>query len=188
MASVARRWEKFLSVMKAAGPLAILIFVLNWITSYNYGFEVPALMALRFLSLSMSLSFFFMTTSPDEVSAMLESIGVPREYTMLITMSFRFVPTLALDVEAVTHALQSRGFELQRGGILQRARNYVYLMVPLVIFEVRRSLMAAEALEARGFGSPRKPTPYVRLRFTALDRILLLLIALLAVGFILVPL
>lgn len=186
IAIIAGRGDRFLGIIKAATPLALLIFALNYITAPQLGIAGPALMALRFLALSASLSLFFMTTSPDEISLMLESISLPREYAMLITMSFRFVPTLAQDVESVMHALQSRGFELEKGGILQRVRNYVYLMVPLVIFEVRRSLMAAEALEARGFGSLKKPTSYAYLRFTALDGAVIALITLYALIFALI--
>jgi len=185
IAIVARRGARFVSILRATAPLALLIFVLNYITAPQPGWVGPALMALRFLTLSTSLSLFFMTTSPDEVSLMLESAHLPREYAMLITMSFRFVPTLALDVESVMHALQSRGFELEKGSLTQRVRNYVYLMVPLIIFEVRRSLMAAEALEARGFGSSRKPTSYIRLRFTALDGVAIALVTIYLLSFIL---
>lgn len=188
IAIIAKRGTRFISIVKAAAPLALLIFLLNYITVSQSDGMGPALMALRFLTLSTSISLFFMTTSPDEVSLILESARLPREYAMLITMSFRFVPTLALDVESVMHALQSRGFELEKGSLTQRLRNYVYLMVPLIIFEVRRSLMAAEALEARGFGSSRKPTSYIRLRFTILDGVLFVLVTLYVLSFIfLVP-
>ena len=172
IAACSRRGRRLLGVLKAAAPLALLILALNYLAAPQTGLASSVLMALRFLSLSVSFSLFFMTTSPDEVSLVLESIGCPREYAMLVTMSFRFVPTLALDVESVMHALRSRGFKLEKGGFIQRARNYVYLMIPLVVYEVRRSLMAAEALEARGFGSPRKPTSYASLRFSALDALL----------------
>ncbi len=188
IAACSRRGRRFASVLRAATPLALLIFALNYLAAPQAGAVNSAMMALRFLSLSASFSLFFMTTSPDEVSLVLESAGCPREYAMLITMSFRFVPTLALDVESVMHALRSRGFKLEKGGLIERTRNYTYLMIPLIVYEVRRSLMAAEALEARGFGSPRKPTPYMSLRFRRLDALLAALMALYVFILLLVPL
>jgi len=177
VATLARRLGKLAEVMKAALPLSVIIFILNWLVGPRTDLIQPLVLALRFLALSTSLSLFFMTTSPDELSLVLESMRLPREYSMLVTMSFRFVPTLALDVEAVMHALQSRGLELERGSIKKRVKNYLYLMVPLIVYEVRRSLMAAEALEARGFGSPRKPTRYRELRAKASDYLFLILLA-----------
>jgi len=183
VAAVARRAGKLARVVKVALPLSFVIFVLNWLVGPRADLIQPLVLALRFLALSTSLSLFFMTTSPDELSLLLESMRLPREYSMLVTMSFRFVPTLALDVEAVMHALQSRGLELERGGIVKRVKNYLYLMVPLIVYEVRRSLMAAEALEARGFGSPRPPTRYQELRAKKSDLFLSFLIALFIVFF-----
>jgi len=177
VAAVARRLRKLAGVVKAALPLSAVIFALNWLVGSRTDLVQPLVLALRFLALSASLSLFFMTTSPDELSLMLESMRLPREYSMLVTMSFRFVPTLALDVEAVMHALQSRGLELERGSITRRVKNYLYLMVPLIVYEVRRSLMAAEALEARGFGSPRKPTRYRELRAKRSDYLFVVLLA-----------
>uniref|UniRef100_A0A7C4F9U4 Energy-coupling factor transporter transmembrane protein EcfT n=1 Tax=Thermofilum pendens TaxID=2269 RepID=A0A7C4F9U4_THEPE len=177
VAAVARRLRKLAGVVKAALPLSAVIFALNWLVGSRTDLVQPLVLALRFLALSASLSLFFMTTSPDELSLMLESMRLPREYSMLVTMSFRFVPTLALDVEAVMHALQSRGLELERGSITRRVKNYLYLMVPLIVYEVRRSLMAAEALEARGFGSPRKPTRYRELRAKGSDYLFVVLLA-----------
>jgi len=177
VAAVARRLRKLARVVKAALPLSAVIFALNWLVGSRTDLVQPLVLALRFLALSASLSLFFMTTSPDELSLMLESMRLPREYSMLVTMSFRFVPTLALDVEAVMHALQSRGLELERGSITRRVKNYLYLMVPLIVYEVRRSLMAAEALEARGFGSPRKPTRYRELRAKRSDYLFVVLLA-----------
>jgi len=183
VAAVARRLRKLAGVMKAALPLSAIIFILNWLFGPQADPVQPLVLALRFLALSTSLSLFFMTTSPDELSLLLESMRLPREYSMLVTMSFRFVPTLALDVEAVMHALQSRGLELERGGFTKRAKNYLYLMVPLIVYEVRRSLMAAEALEARGFGSPRRPTRYQELHAKASDYFFIILLALYIVLF-----
>ena len=177
VAAAARRLKRLAGVVKAALPLSAMIFALNWLFGPRTGLVQPLVLALRFLALSASLSLFFMTTSPDELSLLLESMRLPREYSMLVTMSFRFVPTLALDVEAVMHALQSRGLELERGSITRRVKNYLYLMVPLIVHEVRRSLMAAEALEARGFGSPRKPSRYRELRAKTSDYLFIALLA-----------
>ncbi len=182
-AFTAKRLIMLAKGIKGVLPLAGMIFLLNWLTAINEGLLQPLAMTLRFLVLTTAFSIFFLTTPPDELALALEEMRLPRDYSLLITMSFRFVPTLAQDVQIVLDALRSRGFELEKGNLTTRIKNYVYLMVPLVIFEVRRSLMVAEALESRGFGARVKPTRVKKLSFTKRDAFTLLLILLFAVTF-----
>lgn len=164
-----KRGRLLLGGLRGVLPLAVMIFLLNWLTSVHEGIYTPLAMTLRFFVLTSAFSLFFLTTPPDELALALEEMRVPRDYSLLITMSFRFVPTLAQDVQIVIDALRSRGLELEKGGFRERVKNYVYLMVPLIVFEVRRSLMIAEALESRGFGAKVKPTRLVRLKMMRRD-------------------
>ncbi|AJB41122.1 cobalt transport protein [Thermofilum adornatum 1505] len=150
--------------------LLVLIFTLNFVFTPNLQGAIYALvMTLRFTTLIASFALFFNSTSPEEIGIALEGVGVPRDFSLLINMSFRFVPTLANDIQIVSDALRSRGLELEKGRLYNRIKNYVYLLVPLIIFEVRRSMMIAEALEARGYGLDVKPTRLVSLKFTWKD-------------------
>ena len=88
----------------------------------------------------------------------------------MFTMSLRFVPTLARDLQIITDAFRCKGLELEKGGLITRLKNYAKLLIPLMVLEVKRSLMIAEALEARGFGaSPRRVKPYKGLEMKPLD-------------------
>lgn len=146
-----------------------VIFALNYLTLPSHRLFTSLAMTVRFLDLATAFSIFFLTTTPDELATALEASGVPRDYTLMFTMSLRFVPTLARDLQTVADALKSRGLELEKGGLRERLRNYVYLLVPLIIYELRRSLMVAEALEARGFGAVRRVEPYYELKLKERD-------------------
>ena len=157
---IARSLRDWVRSLKGLGPIILLVFALNYIALPERQILTPLAMALRFLDLATAFSVFFLTTTPDELATALETSGVPREYTMMFTMSLRFVPSLARDLQTVSDALRSRGLELDRGNLKDRIRNYTYLLVPLIVYELRRSLMIAEALEARGFGAVRRIEPY----------------------------
>ncbi len=180
--AAAKRLAQWTPTLKAISPLVAAIFAANLIFTPGMPLTYATLMALRFFTVTTSFTLFFLTTTPDDLSLALEEMGVPREYTLMFTMSLRFVPTLADDVETVTAALLSRGFQLDRGNIIQRAKNYVYLLVPLIIYEVRRSLMIAEALEARAFGATKKPTRLYTLKMKKPDYLVLIASALIAVS------
>ena len=47
----------------------------------------------------------------------------------------------------------SRGLELERGNVFQRVRNYIPILIPIIVSSIRRALQVAESLESRAFGS-----------------------------------
>lgn len=147
--------------MKGILPFLFIIFFVNLISVSKERVNYSLSMTLRFASLTSAFSIFFLTTTPDELALAMESSGIPRDYSLMFTMALRFVPTLSRDLQIITDALKSKGFELERGNIVTRLKNYAYVLVPLIIYEIRRSLMIAEALEARGYGFVKKvDTPY----------------------------
>jgi energy-coupling factor transport system permease protein len=48
--------------------------------------------------------------------------------------------------------------ELEKGGLLKRIRNYIPVLIPLIVSAIRRSLELAEAMESRAWGATKKRT------------------------------
>jgi energy-coupling factor transport system permease protein len=61
-------------------------------------------------------------------------------------------------------AQKARGLELERGNFLKRIRNYIPILVPLIVSAIRRSLELAEAMESRAWGATKKRTNLYALR------------------------
>lgn len=160
LAGCTREWGRS---MRGIAVFTILIFALNLISVPENRVNYAVAMVLRFLALTSSFSVFFLTTTPDDFMAALEKLGIPKEYTLMFTMSLRFIPTLARDLQIIADSQKSRGLELEKGSFIQKIRNYVPILVPLMVYEIRRSIMVAEALEARAFGAARRSSPYVGL-------------------------
>jgi len=55
-------------------------------------------------------------------------------------------------------AQKARGLELERGNFLKRIRNYIPILIPLIVSAIRRSLELAEAMESRAWGASKKRT------------------------------
>jgi len=53
---------------------------------------------------------------------------------------------MAVDAQTVVDAQRSRGLELDKGNLLKRVRNYIPILIPLLLIAIRRSLELAEAL------------------------------------------
>lgn len=164
LGKAARRW---IASIRSTSILASLIFLMNFITGSPLIFSLA--MAVRFLVLVSSFSIFFMTTSPDDLGLALEEIGVPYPICFTFTMAVRLVPTMAVDAQRVMDAQKSRGLELEKGNILKRIRNYIPILIPLIVSAVRRSMEMAEALESRGFTSTKKREPMKVLTLNLID-------------------
>jgi energy-coupling factor transport system permease protein len=186
-AGVRKEWVRSL---RGAVFLVTMIFVFNFVFGYLYRtysgaalLEYSLAMALRFLVLVESFSVFFLTTSPDHLSLALEQSHVPYEFTFAFTTAVRFVPVLAEEAQTIMDAQKARGLELERGNFLKRVRNYIPILIPLIVSAIRRSLELAEAMESRGWGATKNRTNLYVLKMKAGDFALIAIsIVLVAVG------
>jgi energy-coupling factor transport system permease protein len=163
LARVRREW---MHSMKGAAFLASIIFLTNFIFSFisaGYNLKLSSIeyalaMTLRFLVLVESFSIFFLTTSPDHLGLALEQAKVPYEFCFAFITAVRFVPVLAEEAQTIMDAQKARGLELEKGNFLKRVRNYIPILIPLIVSAIRRSLELAEAMESRAWGATKKRT------------------------------
>lgn len=188
MAGVERQW---LRSLRGAAFLAVFIFATNFIFGYFYPssyqqvngsvdtfveylflLEQAATMTLRFFVLIASFSVFFLTTSPDRLGLALQQSHIPYEFCFAFTTAVRFVPVLADEAQTIMDAQKARGLELERGNLLKRVRNYIPILIPLIVNAIRRSLELAEAMESRAWGASEKRTNLYTLKLKRSDFIL----------------
>jgi energy-coupling factor transport system permease protein len=163
LAKVKRDW---LRSMRGAALLATIIFLTNFVVSFVTGgyvvtekiLESAAALTVRFVVLVESFSVFFLTTSPDHLGLALEQTHVPYELVFAFTTAVRFVPVIAEEAQTIMDAQKARGLELERGNFLKRIRNYVPILIPLIVSAIRRSLELAEAMESRAWGATKNRT------------------------------
>jgi energy-coupling factor transport system permease protein len=188
LAGVQKEW---LRSLRGAAFLATFIFLVNIASSFfTSGYvltaaavETAAAMTLRFVVLVESFSVFFLTTSPDHLGLALEQTRVPYEFAFAFTTAVRFVPVLAEEAQTIMDAQKARGLELEKGSFLKRIRNYVPVLIPLIVSAIRRSLELAEAMESRAWGATKKRTNLYALKLLRGDFALLAInVALLAVA------
>ena len=187
---LARVQKQWLRSLRGALFLAVFIFVVNvagnfltqgyTVTAANW--ENAAAMTLRFVVLVESFSVFFLTTSPDHLGLALEQSRVPYEFSFAFTTAVRFVPVLAEEAQTIMDAQKARGLELEKGNFMKRIRNYVPVLIPLIVSAIRRSLELAEAMESRAWGATKKRTNLYALKLHKGDYVLLaIIVGLLAV-------
>ena len=188
LAKVQKEWLKSL---KGATFLASIIFGTNILFRFIYAgyvlnsadVEYASAMTLRFIALVESFSIFFLTTSPDHLGLALEKTRIPYEFCFAFTTAVRFVPVLAEEAQTIMDAQKARGLELEKGNFIKRIKNYIPILIPLIISAIRRSLELAEAMESRAWGAIKKRTNLYSLELKRSDYLLILIsISILVVG------
>lgn len=183
--------KEWIKSIRGLSFLFILVIILN---SFFISLSYAISMILRILVMISSFSVFFLTVDPNELSLSLISMNVPYHYAFSFSLAFRFVPTISMEAQNIIDAQQSRGYELQKKGIINQVKNLFPLLIPLIICAIRRAFNVAEALESRAFGSQKERTYYYQIHydykdwvFTGLLIILLLLSILMKLYFQFMP-
>jgi energy-coupling factor transport system permease protein len=162
----ARVQKEWLRSMKGSAMFAVIIFGMNLLTLYFYGsyeslsavIERSLALTVRFMVLIESFSVFFLTTSPDLLGLALEQSHVPYELCFAFTTAVRFVPVLADEAQTIMDAQKARGLELEGGNFVKKIRNYIPILIPLIVNAIRRSLELAETMESRAWGATKNRT------------------------------
>jgi energy-coupling factor transport system permease protein len=130
---------------------------------------IAATYALRLFAVVSISSLYFLTTTPDELELVMRWFHFPSDFVMIFVIAVRFVPVLLLDALQIMDAQRSRGLEFDKGGIAQRIRNTIPILVPLIAVAVNRSLDLAEAMDSRAYGASKRVTTLYRLQFAPQD-------------------
>jgi energy-coupling factor transport system permease protein len=178
----ARVQKEWLRSMKGSAMFAIIIFGMNLLTLYFYGsyeslsavIERSLALTVRFMVLIESFSVFFLTTSPDLLGLALEQSHVPYELCFAFTTAVRFVPVLADEAQTIMDAQKARGLELEGGNFVKKIRNYIPILIPLIVNAIRRSLELAETMESRAWGATKNRTNLYVLKIGRKDLYLVL--------------
>lgn len=108
-------------------------------------------MALK-LELFLGAGILFLsTTRIEDFAYALTRLGMPYTVGFTMTMAFRLVPVFVEAANTVVQAQRCRGLDFERGGLWQRVRRYVPVMVPVFMGALRRADQMAMALDGRGF-------------------------------------
>ncbi len=154
-----RRWLKTCALLL---PTLLLFAV---VAGLSDGLSAAAGAVLRLLGLATAGVLFFMTTPPEELGEALQASRLSPQTAFLLEGTLRFVPTMGTLLREVRDAQASRGIRFDG---LYLLRNGPALLAPLLVSALHFADTLAEALEARGFGSPRR-TLLRDYRFTVHD-------------------
>jgi energy-coupling factor transport system permease protein len=128
-------------------PMIALIFT---ITFFFYDILAALLLSVRLLNLLAVSFILFRVTGVEEMGNALKGIGIPHSFVFIFTTAMRYVPLIGQKIRRIMDAQFSRGIDLRPK--LKNARNFMALLMPLLIQSFVLSDELAIAMETRGFG------------------------------------
>lgn len=151
-----RAWLRMLSALLPMTVFLVVVMLLS------FDLVTALAGALRLVALTTAFFVFFQTTAPEDLAnALVQACpepsrrsGVPYAFAFILTASMQFIPVLSRKIQDVIDAQRARGIRLERD--LASVRNYPALFAPLLIQSFTLADQLAEAMEARGFGTPHR--------------------------------
>lgn len=151
------------------------------------GLITAAFIAIRILCLIAGSSLLTYTTSPTTLTDALERILRPlkvihinvHELSMMMTIALRFIPTLIEETDKIMSAQKARGADMESGGLMQRVKALIPVLIPLFVSSFRRAYELATAMECRCYHGGDGRTRMKQLHMGRLDVWCLLSMALL---------
>jgi len=141
------------------------------------GLTTAAFIGLRILCLIAGSSLLTYTTTPTALTDAIEYLLKPlkvikvnaHELAMMMTIALRFIPTLMEETDKIMSAQKARGADLESGGLLQRVRALVPILIPLFVSSFRRAYELAMAMECRCYQGGEGRTRMKQLRTAGRD-------------------
>lgn len=124
---------------------------------------------LRIVVMVLASSVLTLTTPLDDFLQLLRLMHVPYQLSFVITTGIRFVPTMEKKAAMVLEAQKARGALIETGGIIQRIKAYVPVMVPMIVDSIRMSENLACAMLNRGYGATANWTTLKKLSLAPRD-------------------
>lgn len=194
-----------LKSMKPIAPIVVLtslinmfyipgdeIFSLGFLHVTRQGVFTAVFIAVRLLCLIAGSSLLTYTTSPTTLTDALERLLHPLTYlrlnvhelAMMMTIALRFIPTLIEETDQIMSAQKARGADLESGGLMQRVRALIPILIPLFISSFRRAIDLATAMECRCYHGGEGRTRMKQMHMAARDGIALAVTAAVFAGII----
>lgn len=129
---------------------------------------------LRFGSMAAMGFPIAFAVAPGDIGPTFARLRVPYKFAYGLDLTFRFVPSLAADMQTTMDAQRIRGYEWDRspGGPIGRMRRLGPLLVPVTINAIVGAEDTIDAMDLRGFGTGRR-TWLRQLAYGRVDRVVL---------------
>ena len=170
--------------------MLISIFLVLWLSRFdlcmwkNFTFEIyesglsnASFVFLRIIMMIGFTTLLTISTMSTDINNGLEWLLAPLKlikipvsiFSMTISLTLRFIPTLYEESRKIMNAQASRGVDFSEARLHNKITQIISLLIPMFVISFRRAEDLSNAMEARGYVIGAKRTKLDELRFRFLD-------------------
>ena len=154
-------------------------FDMNWaawkFSVYQEGVERAGFILVRLVIMIGITSLLTLSTMTTDINNGIEGLLAPLKllkikvgvFSMMISLTLRFIPTLIEESRKIMKAQASRGVDFEEGRLKDKVSQIVSLLIPMFVISFKRADDLANAMEARGYviGAKRTKLDELKLRW-----------------------
>ena len=144
------------SYMKYSFFSAIFIFLFNLLFLGLDKLDFTIAMVIKFLAITSAFAIFSTVADFEDMIDIAERLKLPRKAVASAAISLRFFPQVLRDAKEINESMLARGIRLEGEKLSDKIRARVPALSSLVLISLERSILAAEALELKGFPSEKR--------------------------------
>ncbi len=149
---------------------AIDIYLEGVVTALMTIIRVTALLIGTSVLLTYTTSPIMLTDALERLLSPLKIIKLPvHEFSMMMSIALRFIPTLIEETDKIMSAQKARGADFESGSLIKRAKALVPILIPLFISSFRRADELATAMECRCYRGGEGRTKMTKLKINGID-------------------
>jgi energy-coupling factor transport system permease protein len=100
--------------------------------------------------------------------------------SLIISMTFRFVPRFASQLKVVSDAQKCLGRDMRSGGVIMRARSGLNILSIMMTWSLENAIETADSMKSRGYGNSGRTT-FSMYKFDKRDKKALIIVVLLGI-------
>lgn len=144
---------------------------------FEDGLIEASFIVIRIIDFLFISSLLTLTTKPTQINCALDKSLKPLEkikinvsaFSMIISITLRFVPTLLLEADKILKAQASRGADFKEETLINKVSQMVSLVIPLFIVSYKKAVDLSYAMEARGYVENKPRSSIYELKYGVSD-------------------
>jgi len=117
--------------------------------------DLAVAMSLRFAAMLFAFQLLVISTQPRDLVHLMDRLRMPVDYTLMLLIALRFIPSLQLEGKRIHEAQLARAYNPGKG-IAGKIRGLFPIIIPLVSNSLGKATVLGLTIDLRGYRSGRR--------------------------------
>ncbi|MBQ3719158.1 MAG: energy-coupling factor transporter transmembrane protein EcfT [Methanomicrobium sp.] len=138
------------------------------------------ILSLRFFAMLFAFQILIISTQPRDMVHALQKLHLPVDYTLMLLIAIRFIPSLQLEGKRIQEAQLARAY-YPGEGLVGKLKSLTPIIIPLVSNALGKANVLGLTIDLRGLRTMKR-TPLTESEYSVYDYVMLLFVAVAAVA------